>query len=362
MRALLLTLALLLFVVVPYPVAAHERDDHPGHAVKVMTRNLYLGADLTPAIVAPDVPTLIGAVTTIFATVEATNFPERARRLAREIAKLRPDLVGLQEVALWRSQIPTNGVEEKVEFDFLALLLDALEARGQSYEVVAVQVGTDVVAPALTPEGFCCRLIRFTDREVILARRHRHSPHLGISNPQAAAFAVNLVLPLPGGGVFAVQRGWASVDVKVEGSKFRFISTHLEVASALVQVLQGQELLAGPANTPLPVVLVCDCNSAADGLDTATYGILIEAGFDDAWSLVHPGDPGPTCCHAEDLSNPLPTLVTRIDLVLFRGGFDALKAVIVGEELRDRTRSGLWPSDHAGVEAKLSLPRRHGRH
>jgi len=30
---------------------------------------------------------------------------------------------------------------------------------------------------------------------------------------------------------------------------------------------------------------------------------------------------------------------------------------VVGEEAEDKTPSGLWPSDHAGVEAKLSFER-----
>ena len=36
-----------------------------------------------------------------------------------------------------------------------------------------------------------------------------------------------------------------------------------------------------------------------------------------------------------------------------RGQFNA---EIVGEEDRDRTEGGLWPSDHAGLVASLKLP------
>jgi hypothetical protein len=42
--------------------------------------------------------------------------------------------------------------------------------------------------------------------------------------------------------------------------------------------------------------------------------------------------------------------------VLTRGGFDTVDADVVGEESTDRTPSGLWPSDHAGVVATLALP------
>ena len=41
--------------------------------------------------------------------------------------------------------------------------------------------------------------------------------------------------------------------------------------------------------------------------------------------------------------------------VLFRQNLCALDADVVGDELNDRTASGLWPSDHAGVVADLRL-------
>jgi endonuclease/exonuclease/phosphatase family metal-dependent hydrolase len=119
--------------------------------------------------------------------------------------------------------------------------------------------------------------------------------------------------------------------------------------------VQGNELLSGPAATDLPVVAIGDFNSRADGSGTPTYANLIAAGFQDAWSAVHPGDPGYTCCFVSGLIDG-PPLAGRVDLVLARGRFTALDAQIVGEESDDRTPSGLWPSDHAGVVATLELP------
>ncbi len=53
------------------------------------------------------------------------------------------------------------------------------------------------------------------------------------------------------------------------------------------------------------------------------------------------------------MSDPSATLDSRIDLVLHDEKVTAKSAEIVGEEPSDRTASGLWPSDHAGVVAEL---------
>jgi endonuclease/exonuclease/phosphatase family metal-dependent hydrolase len=172
-----------------------------------------------------------------------------------------------------------------------------------------------------------------------------------------------------------IPRGWGSVDAKVDDGTFRFINTHLEPESLInplvneIQVAQGNEILSGPANTDLPVIMAGDYNSRADGTGTQTYSNLIKAGFSDAWTTTHPGELGNTWGHAEDLRNDTVRLTQRLDLVLFRDGTreDGLCAVdadIVGDELSDRisipdpTKPAgppllLWPSDHAGVVATL---------
>ena len=358
------TVLLLLVLTAPALALAGEngRNDR---AVTVMTRNLYFGADLAPAIAAQTVPELIAAATHIFGVVQASDIPARLDAIAAEIAAARPDLVGLQEVALWRSQFPPDFAPTPnattVEFDFLQLLLDALAARGAAYEVVAVHVTNDLEAPALAPlapGGVCCREIRFTDREVMLARARR-APNdpLVLSNLQDGTFAAQAVFPLPGGVLYRERRGWLAADVEVRGARFRFVTTHLlpEGPGDFIQVLQGDELVSGPAATTEPVVVVCDCNSRADGTGTATYADLLGAGLADAWLEREPHLAGLTCCQAEDLRNPESLFDQRIDLVLVRGRAHVRQIETVGGEPTDRTPSGLWPSDHAGVVATVQF-------
>jgi endonuclease/exonuclease/phosphatase family metal-dependent hydrolase len=337
--------------------------------ITVMTRNLYQGANLGVALSASTPQGFIDAATAIFESVKATDFKERAEAIADEIFQAQPDLIGLQEVALWRSRFPSVGPSEpnatNVELDFLEILLDALKARGLSYSPVAIIDESDLQSPAGAngqrcdvPLGFVlgrCRDIRLTDRDVILARTPAITSQLRVINAQTGIFVANASAELPGFGTLTGKRGWAAVDVLVPGHAFRFITAHLDPDVAPIQMAQAAELLAGPANTSSALILVCDCNSPADGSGTETYANLVAAGLRDAWTETARAKPGYTCCQDGDLLNVASSLTERIDLIWLRGNISVLQARVVGNRNADRTPSGLWPSDHAGVFARVSL-------
>src|SRR4051812_16101730 len=92
-----------------------------------MTRNLYLGADLIPLAAAPAAQ-FQHAAAGVFDSVVATDPNARMKLVAAEIAKVKPDLVGLQEVSLWRAGT--------VRYDYTGALMKAL---GHRYRVVAFQ-------------------------------------------------------------------------------------------------------------------------------------------------------------------------------------------------------------------------------
>ena len=189
---------------------------------------------------------------------------------------------------------------------------------------------------------------------MILARTDLKTSELKLSNPQAENYATNVTFPSPF-GTSTILRGWASIDAKVRGKTVRFINTHLDPDSEFVQRAQAAEILAGPADTALPVILAGDLNTRADGTSTATYGDLTDAGFVDAWTEVHPSKPGYTALQDDLLRNPTSQLSERIDFILMRGDLEARSAEVIGEAPSDRTPSGLWPSDHAGVVATVSV-------
>jgi endonuclease/exonuclease/phosphatase family metal-dependent hydrolase len=336
------------------------RDVPDARTVNVMTQNLYLGADINPAIaaVATGNPAIfIPAVSQFWANVRATNFLERAGAIAAEIAAAQPDLVGLQEAELYRTGPALNPAPAThVELDFVQVLLDRLATRGQHYAVVAAVNNFDAEVPAFTSPGVLQDL-RLTDRDVLLARTDLPPGQFRVSNAQAHNFVATLVLPFAT-GPFAVPRGWVSADVTTRGRTVRVVSTHLDPISPLVQVAQAAELVAGPAHTPFPVVLIGDFNSPADPTSvdaTPTYAFLRGAGLRDAWVDTHPGDLGYTWGQAPNLLNAVSSFTERLDLVLFRGDAQAFATDIVGDAQSDRTPSGLWPSDHGGVTATLGI-------
>ncbi len=88
-----------------------------GRPVKVLSRNLYIGFDVdqTIAALATQVPeTIQAAIEAAIGTLLATDFPTRARALAREVDLLRPDVYGLQEV--YDIKVVIGGVTALVQF------------------------------------------------------------------------------------------------------------------------------------------------------------------------------------------------------------------------------------------------------
>jgi endonuclease/exonuclease/phosphatase family metal-dependent hydrolase len=126
-----------------------------------------------------------------------------------------------------------------------------------------------------------------------------------------------------------------------------------------IQLGQAQELATVLQNETLPVILVGDLNTPAP--TGPTYQFLQGEGFSDLWTLKNNRDEGEghTSPHDADLRNTTVHLDRRIDLILAKTSNERLLkgvvARVVGDELRDRTPSGLWPSDHAGVVARFHL-------
>jgi endonuclease/exonuclease/phosphatase family metal-dependent hydrolase len=318
--------------------------------VRVMTRNIYLGANLDKIVQARSAQEAFKAVESGWADVQANNFPVRARAIAREIAATKPDFVGFQEVTLYRTQTPADSTVTRattVALDYVRELRRALAAQKLRYRFVGINFATDAELPAGDPPA---RDIRLTLGDALLVRVDRK---LKVKRVARGLYGTTTALF---GGFVTAKRGWVFADVALAGRSFRVITTHLESFSETSQIAQGQELAQDAGLLPArPTILLGDLNSRADGTGTPTYSNLLAAGFRDAWVQARPNDVGLTCCHGDDLRELGGAFYSRIDYVLSKNGFRATAAGIVGEEPSDRA-SGLWPSDHAGVWARLRLP------
>lgn len=338
-----------------------DRAAAPARTVDVMTRNLYLGADLTPVITAlagGDQTAIVTTATQTWAAVQATRPEERMAAVADEIVAERPAIVGLQEVTRWTTYAtydPTTGQagSPQVRYDFLDLLLEALADRGVTYREVRGATAENFASPPIpiqTATGLGA--VALLDRDVILRRAN-----VRVRAAHTGQYENVLTFPTPLGQL-AVKRGWGSADVRTKRAVFRFVNSHLEAGAAAepLRVVQVQELLAAQAaiaarHGALPTVYVGDYNSAAPA--APAYNLLVGSVGIDAWSAANPGAAGPTCCFDAALLSGV--LTTRIDLVVHDDDVTTNSADVIGEEPGDRTPSGRWPSDHAGVVASLTV-------
>jgi hypothetical protein len=338
-------------------------DNGKGKVVGVMTRNLYLGADLAPVIAAENTEQVVSASGAVLRDVVANDFPTRAKGLAHEILEQRPDLVGLQEVAFWHTT-PITPAGKELTIDYLNLLLNELN-KGPGpdrYEVVVVQneFGTETPADyngvaGDGPGGELANaevLGKLLMRDVILARAGA-----GVHTWNASGGNFNTLLELSvGGQPVAVKRGWTATDAQVRGSQpFHFVNTHLEAFHPLVRAAQAQELVApgGPATSSLPVVLVGDLNSDDDtvsGADQLAYQALLAAGFVERST----NNPLGCCLNssllAEGAGGSVSDFDHQVDHVMTNDPSITLERSAVTGLL---PVNGFWDSDHAGLFSAL---------
>ena len=344
------------------PTYAKEPDFRGHRGFSTFTANAYIGADIAaPLSLNPTDPDyqakLVATVTATYQQVVASDPPLRMAGLARAIAASHPEVVGLEEI--WTvSHAPATATGPgsfTVVFDYLQLLTDALAARGLHYAVAVTATEADIIMPMFDVLTGGIAYGRITDHEVILTRTDLPPGYLRVSHPQSGHYQNYLQVPAIG---LSLYRGWCSVDVSSRGETFRYVCTHLEEETVpAIQFAQAQELL-GSLDPRMPVMVVGDLN--ADPLHrngTVTYDALIQAGFRDPWTALHPHNPagGLTWGHDAGLADPTQRFAWRLDLVLYRGkAFQPEELEILDARL-SHTQAPLWPSDHAAVAVQFEI-------
>jgi len=385
----------------PGMAEAAKKGKKKSSVVKVMTRNLYLGADLSDAIEAKDQTGFINANGQILVDVRANKFPVRAKGLAGEIRSKAPDLVGLQEVARWATgpfeqgviDDPSLSTAKNVEFDFLKILMRELNRGAKRYRVVKVTTEFDFEAPAAGVGNG-----RLTMRDVIIARtgksvKTRKAKGGNYSTLYTPRVANTKDVP--------VARGWNSVEAKVGKSPwFTFANTHLEAFgdnknevvdcmtapapaytsnpvsircqqareffNKVVKRSKGPVIAVGDFNSDDDSVIDVNCPSSENALgsaspfnggvcgDTFAYNALIKLGMRNV-STSKPM----SCCLKSDMlaagNGSRKDFDHHIDHILTRkkDKVKKLSSQVTGL----KPERGFWNSDHAGVFSKLRITR-----
>jgi endonuclease/exonuclease/phosphatase family metal-dependent hydrolase len=341
-------------------ISLNNSADHGGRSVSVMTRNMYIGADVDAvmtALATPDPNDDLPALMVALQTLQHTDFTTRVEAMADEIARNRPDVVGLQEVYELTVIPAWLGLPgDPIQIDFLAALQAALAAEHVHYEVAARNTSTDA-----TLAGGAVHIV---DHDVLLVDSRRVAL---TGAPVETVYAANIGEVVPG---LTLLRGYVARKATVDGVPTLLVNTHLESGDdpqiAGLRALQAGELAAFIGSEP-SVVLTGDFNDVPGSM---MYGVLSSSQLADTWGVLEPRDPGFSCCQAPDLSNRRSLLNQRIDMIWTRG-FARPSGKVAGEirlvsalpNARVRGPFGLiWPSDHAGVFATVDVPQPSIRH
>jgi len=394
-------IAALGFALLPGVAGAAGKKNANGTKLTVMTRNLYLGADLTPALQANTVDQAVNAGGDIVNQVHATKFPSvRAAAIAAEIKKRKPDLVGLQEAAWWRTGpvnlnaalgSPIATQTDPQGGDFLTDLLTQLNKKKKGKKGSASAAAKKKPAPhyvlAVVKPEFDFELPvndngqgnglsgadhneRLTMRDAILVRK---GVGVKFNHPTTGTYNTLLRETLAGGiKTVDVTRGWTAIDVKAHGRSFHFVNTHLEAfdSQGNNQTNQGTSLgkgdiraaqatqLVGPggaANSTRPVILLGDMNSDDDTVanngDRNAYNALLAGGFTER-STANPLG----CCLNDPFLVGGPNSINDFDHQVDHVLANKNKIKFVKGFVDGRTPvNGLYPSDHAALTSVLKI-------
>lgn len=401
MRKLLLALLLTLTSIAPATAADNQ--------LTVMSRNLYLGADVGVAL--EKIPDFSAAAQFMWDQVAATDFKKRAPLLAAEVIKNGADVIGLQEATHWycKKNLWSKSV---IIYDFTAEFLKATKAQGSEY-VLATKGGVDALnigysipaIPYLTmvsdPESF--QPIFGSDRaacgfeigDAIAVKKELAGKVLRVGNSEYEA-SYSIVPKL-----MTIYRGYTWIDLDFHGSKTRIVSTHLEslwekdkMPNATVQ---AHQLIDDLKKTTMPVVVIGDFNSdprdprpdaksnpggqpeASSTCKAQVTSPTIESAIDTCnayWTMRRAGfiDAGPDALNPANYSWGMNALLTgpdpirkkaalemgnkfgftdRLDYIFLKNGNKAESARIIGNT---GPQGEMWATDHAGLVVKVMLP------
>jgi endonuclease/exonuclease/phosphatase family metal-dependent hydrolase len=301
-----------------FPVSAVHAQEADS-TVTVMSRNIYLGADVAVALeLIPDMP---AAAQFMWDQVAATDFDTRVEALADELVQNQPDVVGIQEATTWMCRPSWLG-SSTVVFNFLQQLLDATEAAGVPY-VIAEHDGVQALSPGYSIPALP-GLTTVRDPETFQPIFGADEVACGFTIGDALIVRADLADSITAAGthtyedkyavvpvVFEVPRGYAWADLQLPEGAVRFVTTHLEAVwapdSVPLGTVQARELAATTSEWSMPLVVLGDFN--ADPRDPRGTGQPNPGLQPDVTTGCAPQVPSPTASSADPSCNAYWTMV-----------------------------------------------------
>ena len=241
--------------------------------LKVMSRNIYLGADVGVAMKL--IPDFKAAAQFMWDQVSATDFSKRAPLLAKEIITNQADVVGIQEATTWFCR--KNAWSGKTEvLNFTDQLLSATKKLGTEYVLAekdgtqAKNIGYSIAAiPFLTivndPKTFQplfgqdTAACGFEIGDALIIRKDLASKIARVGNTEyEASYSI---VPT----IMTIYRGYTWMDLQVGTSIVRIVSTHLESVWDANKIpnaaKQATQLVSDLSNTTIPTIVIGDFNA-----------------------------------------------------------------------------------------------------
>ena len=265
-RRLILVISILVLVPI-VPAQATEAQ------IKVMSRNLYLGADVGVAMKL--LPKFSDAAQFMWDQMKANDFSKRAPKLAQEVITYKPDVIGLQEATIWYCK--KNAWSKKTEvLNFTKQFLAATKNLGEEY-VLAEKNGVLARNPgySIAPVPF---LTMVNDPATFQPLFGQDKAACGFEIGDALAVKKSLAKNIQRVGnteyeqtytiiptLMTIYRGYSWADIDFNGVLTRVVTTHLESIWDKNKIpnsaIQAEQLVQDLSRTKLPLVVLGDFNS-----------------------------------------------------------------------------------------------------
>ncbi|MEO6096881.1 MAG: endonuclease/exonuclease/phosphatase family protein [Fibrobacteria bacterium] len=292
-----------------------------------------------------DQPTAYKVLDSLFKRYQRTMPKERIKGMAKAIADLKLDVVGLQEVMSFTKD--GNLVD-----DYLPELLQAIrDAGGPAYKFYSNPLNDTLLQGAM--DGTVLK-IAFHEGNALLVK-----PELAILD--SARFLYFTLLKIPTGENAVTQRCLSYLKIKSpNGVVWQVYNTHLEVfedisssqALEVRRIVDSLKLRDSAGQETAPQIVMGDFNVLPN---TDAHTVMQEGGFSDTFDTTA-ADPGFTCCIAASALWDTQAAFSnrRIDFIFSRHIVKVLEHhVALKDSLTTSTGVGLLATDHRAVWARI---------